>query len=145
MPFPTPVNSSASTGRWAIAGIVAGIVGWLVDFVLHGMMLGDTYARLDTVFSQTQSSPFSFLAISLATYLLLAYLFHRTRGAWAAGPVGGIVFGVLMGLVATFGNLYDPIVIADFPYYLAWCQGGAAMINGAIGGAILGALISHSG
>ena len=37
--------------RALIGGVVAGIVVWIADFVMHGILLGETYARYP-VFTQ---------------------------------------------------------------------------------------------
>ena len=118
-----------------IAAVVAGVVIWLVMFLLHGVVMGNTYTTYDTVFSQEQASPFWFLAVSIVGAIAAAVLFAKSRACWGAGLGGGIQFGVLVGLVVGFVNFYHPLTIADFPYYLAWCWLGIDVISyGILGG-----------
>lgn len=71
--------------RVVIGGIVAGIVTWLADFVMHGVIMGETYKKYDQVFSQTQANPVTFLAISIVVTLCVAILFGKTRASWGSG------------------------------------------------------------
>jgi hypothetical protein len=127
--------------RIALAGAAAGVVTWISDFVLHGMVMAATYQRLSQVYSQTPANPAKFLAVSVVICFTAALLFARTRGSWAAGWRGGLRFGFFLGLVLFFQRFYDPMVIDGYPYYLAWCQGGISMITSLLAGAVLGAVI----
>jgi hypothetical protein len=127
--------------RIALGGIAAGVVTWISDFVLHGVVMGPTYTRLDEVFSQTPANPVWFLLISATIAFMAALLFARTRGSWAPGWKGGLTFGFFLGLVVFFQRFYDPLVIEGFPYHLAWCQGGIGMIDSLLAGTVIGAIV----
>lgn len=127
--------------RVLLGGVAAGVVVNLADFVMHGQIMANTYKRYDTVFSQTAANPAYFFAASILIGIFVAMLFGKTRGAWAAGLKGGATFGFFFGMATFFMNFYSPLVIADFPYYLAWCWGGIGLIGSVIGGAVLGAII----
>jgi hypothetical protein len=127
--------------RIAVAGVAAGIVTWISDFALHGMVMGPTYQRLSQVYTQAQGNPALFLVVSLAICLMAALLFARTRGSWAAGWKGGLAFGFFLGLVIFFQRFYDPMVIDGYPYYLSWCQGGISMIDSLLAGTVIGTVI----
>lgn len=127
-----------------LAGVVAGIAVWLADYVMHGIMLGNTYKEYSTVFSQEEVNPFWFLAIGVAIAITAAILFAKTRNCWAAGWKGGLTFGFFLGLVSFFPSFYNSLVIADFPYYLGWCWGGIHLIEGLIGGSLLGAIYKRT-
>ena len=128
-------------GRILAAGIVAGIVLWLVDFGLHGVVMADTYKKYSDVFTQTQQSPWKFLAIEIVVSIFVALLFGKTRASWAPGVKGGLTFGLFFALAMFFMNFFYPLVIAGFPYYLGWCWGGIGVIEGVIGGAVFGAIV----
>lgn len=127
--------------RIALAGLAAGVVTWISDFVQHGMILGPTYMRLDEVYTQTPANPAWFLLISVTIALMAALLFARTRGSWAPGWKGGLTFGFFLGLVIFFQRFFDPLVIEGFPYHLAWCQGGVSMINSLLAGTVIGSIV----
>lgn len=127
--------------RIALAGVAAGLVTWISDFVLHGMVMGPTYQRLSQVYTQTQANPAWFLLVGVTICFMAALLFARTRGSWAAGWAGGLRFGFFLGLVIFFQRFYDPLVIDGYPYYLAWCQGGISMIDSLLAGTVIGSIL----
>ena len=120
-----------------LAGVAAGIVVWLVNFVLHQVIMGPTYME-HSAFTREEASPFLFLFVSICVAITVCILFARSYKCWPAGWKGGAIFGFFVGLAAFFTNFYLPLVIAGFPYFLAWCWGGINVINGVIGGAVLG-------
>lgn len=127
--------------RVILGGVVAGVVTNVADFVMHGMLLGPTYARYTEAFSQTQANPAYFAAISVVVGIFTAILFGKSRGSWAPGWQGGASFGFFLGLAVFFSNFYNPLVIEGFPYYLSWCWGGIGLIDGVLAGAVMGAII----
>ena len=125
--------------NWAkvtIAGVAAGVVVSLVNYLLYGVIMADTYRTYSQVFSQEQASPLYFFGVSIAIAFFFAVLFAKTRNCWAAGAKGGMVYGFWLGMVAYFANFYDPLVLDGFPYYLAWCHGGIGLIGAVVGGAV---------
>lgn len=126
--------------RALIAGVLAGIAINIVDFILHGQILGATYARYPEVFSQESANPLFFLLVAVLIGIAAGILFAKTRGSWKAGWVGGVTFGFWLGLISFFVPFYNPLVLDGFPYYLSWCWGGINLIDGVVGGAVLGAV-----
>ncbi len=120
-----------------IAGVAAAIALWLADFVMHGLILGPTYAKYP-IFSQEQANPLLFLFVALFIALAAALLFAKSRPCWGAGVKGGVTFGFFVGLVLFFPNFYYSLVLEGFPYYLSWCWGGVNVIEFLIVGAVLG-------
>ncbi|HLF55259.1 MAG TPA: hypothetical protein VI942_00295 [Thermoanaerobaculia bacterium] len=131
--------------RVVLGGLAAGIVTNIVDFVMHGMLLGKTYQRYTEAFSQTPANPLHFFVVAVAIGVLTAVLFARSRGSWGDGWKGGATFGLYLGLAGFFASFYNPLVIDGFPYYLAWCWGGIHVIDGVVGGAVLGAVVPREG
>ena len=119
-----------------VSGVVAGIVLWIADFVMHGFILGQTYMKY-TVFSQTQANPMWFLVISVCIGIALAALFAKTRGSWADGISGGVSFGLFYGIAVFFSNFFWPLVLEGFPYYLAWCWGGINLVEAVLAGIVI--------
>jgi hypothetical protein len=127
--------------RVILGGVVAGVVTNVADFVMHGILLGPTYAKYPEAFSQTQANPAYFAAISIVVGIFTAVLFGKSRGSWAPGWKGGAAFGFFLGLAVFFANFYNPLVIEGFPYHLSWCWGGIGVIDGVLAGAVLGAIV----
>lgn len=115
-------------GKIVVAGVVGGVVMWLVSFVLHGLVLGSTYMKYPEVFTQEAANPLSFLAIEVLIALPAAVIFAKTRRSWADGLAGGLSFGFWVGLFGFFAQFFNPLVLEGFPYYLSWCWGGVNLI-----------------
>ena len=130
--------------RVLLAGVVAGIATNLADFVMHGMIMANTYVKYSQVFSQTQANPLWFLLVALCLSISAAILFGKTRTSWAAGWTGGATFGCFLGLVGFWTGFYHPLTIDGFPYYLSWCWGGITMIDSVLAGSVLGAIIKRT-
>ena len=127
-------------GKAIIAGIVGGIVLNIANFVMHGLIMGGTYARYPEVFTQEEANPAWFFLVAICTGIAAAFLFGWTRKSWSEGYMGGAVFGFWLGLVFFFAPFYNPLVIEGFPYYLSWCWGAINLIGFVILGLVLGAL-----
>lgn len=124
-----------------LAGVVGGVLMNIADFVMHGVILANTYVKYPEVFSQTQANPMWFLAISVLTAFFSAVLFAKTRQCFADGWMGGATFGFYLGLVAFFGKFVSALVIDGFPYFLSWCWGGTGLIALTIMGVGLGLIL----
>jgi hypothetical protein len=127
--------------RTTLAALVGGIVLWLASFVLHGLVMGNTYMKYPEVFTQEQTNPFVFLVVEILIAFPAAVIFARTRSAWADGIMGGLVYGLWLGLFGGFAQLFSPLVMEGFPYYLGWCWFGINVIVSLVLGALLGAMI----
>lgn len=127
--------------RVLLAALLGGIAHNLVSFVLHGLIMANTYASLDTVFSQEQASPAWFALISLVVAFFLTVLFQKTRQMWADGPRGGVVFALWVALIVGFNQFFLALVIDGMPYYLVWCWLGMDVISLCSAGAVIGWMI----
>lgn len=120
-----------------IAGVVGGIAVSIVDFVLHGMVMGATYREYSDVFTQEEANPVWFFVIAICIAIFAAALFAKTRDCWGDGVKGGATYGFYLGLVFFFQPFYSALVIDGFPYYLSWCHGGISLIGAVVLGAVL--------
>jgi len=127
-----------------LAGVVAGIVKTLADYVMHGVIMADTYAKYP-VFTQEQSGVHYFFLVGISIAIFAAILFGKTRDSWAEGVMGGVSFGFFLGLVFFFYPFYSPLVLEGFPYHLAWCHGGIELIGFTIAGGVLGLIMKRDG
>jgi len=130
--------------RMISAGIAGGIAMWLASFLLHGLVMADTYGKYPDVFIQEEGNPFSFLLIEILIALPAAMIFAKTRAHWSPGITGGLTFGFWIGLFGFFAQFFNPLVLEGFPYYLAWCWGGINMIVSVILGGVLGLILKRT-
>jgi len=121
------------------AGAAGGVVLAVYEFIMHGVIMGNTYRSMPNVFRQ-DTNPMWFPVVAIVMSITAALLFARSRSAWGAGAKGGMTFGFFLGLVAFASMFYTPLVQVGFPYYLTWCWGSISLIGWVIFGAVAGSL-----
>ena len=126
--------------RVAIAGVVAGIVRTVYEFILHGMIMSSTYMRYPEVFETEGGGEYWFMILAVLIAIVMASIYARTLKSWSRGLMGGASFGFCLGWVFFFLPFYSSLVIEGFPYYLSWCWGTIDLIGSVITGAVIGAL-----
>jgi hypothetical protein len=122
-----------------ITGIVGGVVIWLYNYLMHGLIMGDSYDKYGIF--RDDASPVFFVLAFVFIALAGALLFAKTRNSWADGLKGGITFGFFVGLIIFFLQFMNVLVIKGFPYHLSWCWGGIELIGWLVFGAVAGLLI----
>ena len=132
-------------GRAIVAGLVAGIAQNIVNFVLHGLILGGTYEGQAAFVQEEDPANFAwFTVIAVVIGVVAALFFASSRQSWQAGPRGGLHFGILLGAVVGFQQFYLTLVISDFPYHVAWIWLAVEIISFGVGGMVLGAMVKRA-
>ncbi|NNE43454.1 MAG: hypothetical protein HKN12_04545 [Gemmatimonadetes bacterium] len=129
--------------RVLLATVVGAVAMWLVSFVLHGMLLAETYIGLPEVFSQEAANPMLFLFAELLIALPAVIIFAKTRSCWAPGIGGGLSYGFLLGLIGGFSQHFNPLIFEGFPYSLAWYWFAANVVITMSLGAVVGLMIKR--
>ena len=119
-----------------LAGLVGGVVMWLVNFLLYGVILGGTHASYEIF--RRDANPVMFLFVGVCMAVVSAILFAKTRSSWGQGLAGGATFGFYLGLVGAFAQFLNVLIFQGFPYFLSWCWAGSTLIATVVLGAVLG-------
>lgn len=130
-------------GKVLLTGGVGGVVVWLFNFLMHGVIMSNAYARYSSLFSQEEGNPIWFLLVAACMATAVAMIFSKTRSSWGDGVKGGVIFGAFVGLVGFFAQFYAPLIYNGFPYYLAWCWGGIEILGWMIFGAVASFIIKE--
>lgn len=129
-----------------IGFVVIYVVGFAINFLVHEMVLGDTYAELAHVWrpeAEMQANMW-LMMLSSAIYLyLFCYIF--TFGYQNRGVVEGLRYGLLMGLFLSVPMALDSYAVYPITGALAtiWFISGVVMF--AIYGAIFAAIYKPRG
>lgn len=126
-----------------IAGIVGGIVLNVYDFIMHVLILGNTYQTHTEVFRQDANTLW-FILIDFLLAIAAALFFAKSRSAWSAGVKGGVTFGFWLGLIAFLATFFNPLLFEGFPYFLTWCWGSITFIGWLIFGAVAAAIYKEA-
>ena len=134
-------------GRAIGAGLAAGFVQNIANFVMHGLVLGGMYLDQPAFVQEPDNMAMQivwFLVIALVLGVVASLLFASSRQSWQPGAKGGLHFGVLLGAVVGFQQFYLTLVVNDFPYHVAWLWLAVDVISFGIGGLVLGAVYKRA-
>ncbi len=134
-------------GRAIGAGLAAGFVQNIANFVMHGLVLGGMYLDQPAFVQEPDNMAMQivwFLVIALVLGVVASLLFASSRQSWQPGAKGGLHFGVLLGAVVGFQQFYLTLVVNDFPYHVAWLWLAVDVISFGIGGMVLGAVYKRT-
>ena len=124
-----------------IGMVVVYVVMQVLGYVIHEVMMGDTYEKLASIFrpqAEMQSMMWIMMASSALGMLMFCYIF--TRGHEGKGISEGVRYGVLIGLLMAGPMAIDLHVIFPVPGNVAmiWLISGIASL--AVAGAVFSAI-----
>jgi hypothetical protein len=123
-------------------GFIAVYIVWqIIGFLVHGMMLADTYANMWQVFRpQAEMDGLMWMMfLSSALYLLLfCYIF--TKGYEGKGVGEGVRYGLLMGLFMAIPMSIDPYVVYPLTPNLVGAWFVALVVSFVVAGAVFASI-----
>ena len=124
-----------------IGFVVVYLVMQVLGYVIHEVMMGDTYEKLAAIFrpeAEMQSMMWIMMASGALMMLMFCYIF--TRGHEGKGIAEGVRYGVLIGLLMAGPMAIDQYVIFPVPGSVAmiWLISSIASLT--IAGAIFAAI-----
>ena len=115
-----------NTKRMLLAFVVALVVSYVYEYVVYGVVLHDFHAAQSRWLRPQDQLPMlrMFLTLGVGTALLTIFYALFARGG-ADRFSTGLVFGVLMGLIAGWiPQVYDKMLLVDWPFYKVWAPAG---------------------
>jgi hypothetical protein len=127
------------TKKILLAGVAVFIAWEILDFVIHGLILGPTYATLPGLFRPHAEMKVVLMAI---VALIAAFTFAAAY-AWFVNPkslVTGLKYGLVIGFGGGVSMGYGSYSAMPIPYVMAlgWFLG--TWVEFAVAGAIVGAI-----
>ena len=112
-----------------------------LGYVIHEVMMGDTYERLASIFRpEAEMNDMMWMMMVSGTITIFMFCYIFTRGYEGKGVMEGVRFGALIGFLMAGPMAIDPHVIYPVPAEVAsiWLVSGIAtlMIAGAVFAAI---------
>src|SRR4030042_1308225 len=125
--------------RFIIASVVVYVVFIVLDFIIHGIILSDTYKALSGI---GRPDMMSFMWIFYAAGLLFAFLFVYIfiKGYEGKGILEGARYGIIIGLLIYVVGMFGQYAMYPLPLTLViqWFVYG--MIECVIGGIVAASL-----
>jgi len=127
-----------NTKRMLLAFVAALVAAYAYEWVVFGIALRDYHAQFPTWLKPQNELPllriFLTLAFNIAVVTVFYALFARNR---ASRLSTGIVFGVLLGLVAGWvPQAFNKLLLNNYPFYMVWAP--AIFFEVVVVGAVLG-------
>ena len=124
-----------------IGFVVVFIVIQGIGFVVHTIMMADTYANLGGVFRsgpEMMDMTWMMMVSSAAMLFMFCYIF--TKGYEGGGIMEGVRFGLMVGIMMAGAMAIDPHVIFPLPANVAtvWLLAGVGSLM--VGGAVFAAI-----
>ena len=104
--------------KFLTIGIAVGIAANAFDFVVHGNLLADFYAR--PPFRQDVRIGWMILSDLVAAFVF-AWFYLVVAGSFAPGVSGGATMGFYTGVLVNFpAAIFMYLMFQGFPYFLSW-------------------------
>lgn len=130
-----------NTKRFVFAGLAVFIAGFIMDWIIHGIILKGAYESLISIWrpeEEMNSMMWIWYVGSLIFSFLFVYIF--TKGYENKGIMEGVRYGLLIGLLMVlFGNLAQ-YAMYPLPFSLVWKWFVFGMIEFIIFGIITAAI-----
>ena len=129
-------------------------IGWVVVFVLlqaigfvvHGVMMNDTYESLAAVFRpKEQMDSMMWIMMISAAVVLFVFCYVFTQGREGTGAMEGVRYGALMGVFLGLPTSVDAYVIYPITQDLSAIWFITTVVSFMIGGAVFSMIYKPSG
>ena len=126
-----------------ILSTIAVFLAWSVmDFILHSVILSASYAATASLWRPMGEMKMGVMYVagliaSLAFVVIFARFFSNK------GIITGLKYGLWFGLGAGVSMGYGSYSVMPIPYHMAFTWFLGSVIEGAVGGIILGAIIKE--
>lgn len=124
-----------------IISVIAVFFAWSVmDYIIHGMVLGSSYAATASLWRPMGEMK---MGVMYVTVLIAALSFAVIFAQFFAkkGIVAGLKYGLWFGVGAGVSMGYGSYSVMPIPYHMAFTWFLGSVIEAAIGGVIVGAII----
>ena len=140
--------ASINTSKMIIAGVAAGVILFIADGLVNGVLLADQWAAYQksigkpSEFSGSQMGIFS--AIDVGVGLMLAWVYAAIRPRFGAGPATAIRAGIATWALTSLLPGLFLIASQAMPADLMWISIGIGIIQFAIAGYVAGVLYKEA-
>ena len=126
-----------------LAALLIFILWTILDFVIHGLILGNTYEDLIPLIRPTFEMKMGLinlvLIINVGCFVSIYALFVKPKT-----PKRALGYGALYGLALGFGMGFGTYASMPIPFMLAWVWCGGFWVEGLLAGGILGWLVKEN-
>jgi len=129
-----------------IGFVVVYIVMQVIGFVVHGVLMNDTYEALAAIFRpKEQMDSMMWIMMVSAAVLMFIFCYVFTQGREGTGAMEGVRYGTLMGVFLSLPTSIDAYVVYPITQELAAVWFITAVVSMMIAGAVFSVIYKPSG
>ena len=129
-----------------IGFVVVYIVMQVIGFVVHGVLMNDTYEALAAIFRpKEQMDSMMWIMMVSAAVLMFIFCYVFTQGREGTGAMEGVRYGTLMGVFLALPTSIDAYVVYPITQELAAVWFITAVVSMMIAGAVFSVIYKPSG
>lgn len=108
--------------KFFIAAIVVYIAKQILDFLVHGLILGPTYEKMTDVWRPDMDDKMWVMYVTGIVFsLLFVYIYHFfSKGHFKTGLTKGFCYGLLIGLLMIGGGMFNDYATFNLTSSLVW-------------------------
>jgi hypothetical protein len=127
--------------KFLVAGLVGGVVGNVLDFVVHGQVLaGQYYSKVPQLF-RTDTPTYYFVILDFVAALVLTWVWAKVHTSFGSGAKAGATGGLYAGVLVNFPcQIFPCLMYVGFPSPLCWIWTIYGILWFVIVGMVIGAL-----
>jgi len=118
----------------------------VIGFVVHGVLMNDTYEALAAIFRpKEQMDSMMWIMMVSAAVLMFIFCYVFTQGREGTGAMEGVRYGTLMGVFLALPTSIDAYVVYPITQELAAVWFITAVVSMMIAGAVFSVIYKPSG
>lgn len=126
--------------KLALGTVVVFIIWFVLDYVIHGMILGSSYANNQDLYRSMEEMKMGLLNfVRLVSSFTFVYIYAQLLKD--KGLMPGVIYGLVFGVGAGISMGYGTYATMPIDYYMALVWFLGTMIEATAAGAALGMLI----
>ena len=130
--------------RVVLAVVAVFVAWWVLDLLIHGVLLGSTYAATAHLWRPMEEMNRGLMALvglvgAVAFVAVYAYLIRPKC------PVTGLIYGALFGLGVGVSMGYGTYCVMPIPHRLALAWFLGALVEAVVGGLLVGLIVKETG
>lgn len=125
-----------------LPGVIVFVAWWVMDFVIHGMILSDTYAATANLWRPMEEMKTGVMIIvGLISALTLVYVYATMVSE--KSMASALKYSLIIGLGLAVSFAYGSYAVMPIPYSLALTWFLGSLVEFAVAGAIIGLMVKE--
>jgi hypothetical protein len=105
--------------KFFITFVVVYISGFILSFIIHGLILGSTYEQLSHIW-RPDMDRLMWVQYITAIFLSFFFIYIFAKGQEGRGVMEGVRYGLVIWAFYSIPSVYGQYMVYPLPYSLVW-------------------------